>query len=141
MTQNTTPSIVGLRERLSLLASGCLLGTFGLLFSALSFRADLPALVFRERKPERRIPCQEVVQPKASLSREQLSKLLSVPERSARRKVQAILKEPYCQLPTLSIRTGVKTERDLYPLAFEPQTSLVVIYEGDIYVGYGFKRN
>jgi hypothetical protein len=89
---------------------------------------------------EHSLTCQEIVQPKAALSREQLAKLLSTPERSQRRNVQAILKEPYCRLPSLSIRAGAKTEREMYPLAFDPQTSLVVVYEGETYVGYGVKE-
>lgn len=141
MTQNITPSVVGLREKLYLLASGCLLGSLGLLFGALSMGLNVSTLVLPQRQAERRTICQEIVQPKATLSREQLSKLLSVPERSPRRKVQEILKEPYCRLPTLIVRAGAKTERDIYPLAFEPQTSLIIIYEGEIYVGYGFKRS
>ncbi len=85
--------------------------------------------------------CQEVVQPKAVVTREQLARLLTVPERDKRIKVQEIVKQPYCKMPTLSIRSGATTERDAYPLASDPQTWLVVLYEGDTYVGYGFKRS
>jgi hypothetical protein len=85
--------------------------------------------------------CQEIVQPKASVSREQLAQLLTVPERGDRAKVQAILKPPYCRMPSLSLRAKVITERDVYPLAADSQTWLVVLYEGKSYVGYGFKRS
>ncbi len=85
--------------------------------------------------------CQQIVQPKAALSREQLAQLLTIPERSQRRTVQEIVKEPYCRLSSLSIRSGAVTEREAYPLAFDPQTSLVILYEGKTYVGYGFKRD
>ncbi|HIK12627.1 MAG TPA: hypothetical protein IGS52_20615 [Oscillatoriaceae cyanobacterium M33_DOE_052] len=84
--------------------------------------------------------CEEMVLPKAQLSGEQLAKLLTVPEPAARTKVQEILKQPYCRLPSLSVRVGAITDRDAYPLAFDPQTWLVVLYEGENYVGYGFKR-
>lgn len=85
--------------------------------------------------------CQEVVQPGAAVSREQLAQLLTVPERGQRPAVRQIVKEPYCRMPSLTIRAGATTERDAYPLAFDSQTWLVILYEGDTYVGYGFKRS
>lgn len=85
--------------------------------------------------------CQEIVQPKAVVTREQLAKLLTISERDQRAKVQGIVKQPYCKLPSLSIRAGATVERDLYPFASDAQTWLVIAYEGDTYVGYGFKRN
>lgn len=84
--------------------------------------------------------CQEIVQPKAALSREQLAQLLAMPERVDRKKVQAVVKEPYCKMPSLSIRSGAMTERVAYPMVSDPQTWLVVLYEENTYVGYGFKR-
>jgi hypothetical protein len=84
--------------------------------------------------------CQEIVQPKATVSREQLAQLLTVPERGDRIKVQSIVKQPYCRMPNLSIRAGTMTERAAYPLASDPQTWIVILYEGRTYVGYGFKR-
>jgi hypothetical protein len=116
-----------------LLLAGYLLATFGLPF-------NLPSSVPKQRTPKLNLMCSEIVQPKAALSREQLAKLMAVPERSPRPNVQAVVKEPYCRLPTLSIRVGAMTDRELYPLAFDPQTSLVILYEGQTYVGYGFKR-
>jgi hypothetical protein len=85
--------------------------------------------------------CQEIVQPQAIVTREQLAKLLTIPERDKRVKVQAIVKQPYCKMPSLNIRAGATTEREAYPLDSDPQTWLVVAYEGDSYVGYGFKRD
>jgi hypothetical protein len=85
--------------------------------------------------------CQEIVQPKSVITREQLAKLLTIPERQQRAKVQAIAKQPYCKMSNLSIRAGATTEREAYPLASDPQTWLVVAYEGGTYVGYGFKRD
>jgi hypothetical protein len=85
--------------------------------------------------------CQEIVQPKSVITREQLAQLLTVPERQQRAKVQAIAKQPYCKMSNLSIRAGATTEREAYPLASDPQTWLVVAYEGGTYVGYGFKRD
>ncbi len=82
--------------------------------------------------------CQETVQSQAKLSKQQLSKLLMVPEGESRSKIREIAKEPFCKLSSLQIRVGATAEREAYPLAFDPQTQLVVLYEGDQYAGYRF---
>jgi hypothetical protein len=82
--------------------------------------------------------CQEVIQSKAILSREQLSRLLAIPERSEKAQIRQVVKEPYCKLSTLQIRSGEPSQREAYPLAFDPQTWLVILYEGDEYAGYSF---
>ncbi|MEM9907162.1 MAG: hypothetical protein AAF921_19285 [Cyanobacteria bacterium P01_D01_bin.44] len=82
--------------------------------------------------------CQEVVATKAVLSRSQLGQLLTVPERAERRAVKAIVQEPYCTMAGIEVRSGVKAEREAYPLAFDPNTWLVLLYEGEEYAGYGF---
>jgi hypothetical protein len=117
-----------------LLLGGALVAAIGLVFSQ-------PDLEPKSNAPDPSQFCQEIVQPKASVSREQLARLLTVPERGDRAKVQAILKSPYCRMPSLSIRAGATTERDVYPLASDSQTWIVVLYEGKSYVGYGFKRS
>lgn len=122
-----------------LLTTGSLLIT-GYLLTVLGLPLNPAPSVPQDNAQDRRLACQEIVQPKATLSREQLARLLSTPERSQRSNVKQIVKEPYCRLSSLSIRAGAMTERDIYPLGFDPQTSLVVLYEGDTYVGYGFKR-
>ena len=76
----------------------------------------------------------------ARLSREQLLALLAVPERDAKARVREITKAPYCQLSTLNIRAGVDAEREAYPLEFDPNTTLVILYENDEYAGYRFKH-
>ncbi|MEM8808839.1 MAG: hypothetical protein AAGF01_22705 [Cyanobacteria bacterium P01_G01_bin.38] len=83
--------------------------------------------------------CEKRVQPTAVLSREQLVKVLSIPERSERQVVQAVVSSPYCQLPDLDIRAGVRAERAVYPLAFDPKTWLVLLYEEGEYAGYAFR--
>jgi hypothetical protein len=45
---------------------------------------------------------------------------------------------PYCRLSELEVRAGVRAQREAYPLAFDPQTWFVVLYEGDQYTGYSF---
>lgn len=82
--------------------------------------------------------CQEIVQAKSVLSREQLSQLLSVPEGASRDQLRQVMNAPYCRLSNLEVRAGVTAQREAYPLAFDPQTWFVVLYEGDQYIGYAF---
>jgi hypothetical protein len=41
-------------------------------------------------------------------------------------------------LASLQIRAGATSLREAYPLEFDPQTWLVLLYEGDQYTGYRF---
>ncbi|MEL6319108.1 MAG: hypothetical protein AAFQ57_00455 [Cyanobacteria bacterium J06626_14] len=82
--------------------------------------------------------CQEVVQADATLSREELSQLISIPERQAKASVREVVSEPHCILPNVEIRKGAIAEREAYPLAFDPNTWVVLLYEGDEYAGYSF---
>jgi hypothetical protein len=82
--------------------------------------------------------CQRVVQSDAVLSRDELSQLLTVPERDAKATVKAIVSDPFCQLAPVEIRQGVVAEREAYPLAFDPNTWFVLLYEGEEYAGYSF---
>ncbi|NEP12900.1 MAG: hypothetical protein F6J92_40935 [Symploca sp. SIO1A3] len=123
----------------SLVTSSCLL-LIGYLLAVLELPLNPPLESTRERPLERSSICTEIVQPDVVVSQEQLNKLSDVPTYTQRDKVKQILKQPYCRLPALNIRVGAITEREAYPLAFDPQTSLVVLYEGKNYVGYGFKR-
>ncbi len=83
--------------------------------------------------------CQDIISSQAVLSRQQLTQLLTVPERENRQAIEAIAADPYCALATIEVRAGVMAERTAYPLAFDPNTWLVVLYENEEYVGYGFK--
>jgi hypothetical protein len=82
--------------------------------------------------------CQQIVQPQSVLSRDELSRLLTIPERNSKEAVRAIVSQPYCVLPSVEVRAGVTAEREAYPLAFDPQTWFVVLYEGNEYAGYSF---
>lgn len=97
-----------------------------------------PGKVFSRgaQKPNR--DCQEVVQPQSVLSREELAQVLAVPERDSRDRIRAIVAEPYCVLPGLTIRAGVMAVREAYPLEFDPETWLIILYEGEEYAGYRF---
>ena len=82
--------------------------------------------------------CEGPVNAQVSLSREQLAQFLTVSERDTRERVVQIVGQPYCQLSSLQVRAGVTAERQVYPLAFDPQTRLVILYEGNEYAGYRF---
>lgn len=82
--------------------------------------------------------CQQVVQESSVLSRDELAKLIAVPERSSKESIRQIIQEPYCVLPSLTVREGAPAVREAYPLAFDPQTWFVVLYEGDEYAGFDF---
>jgi hypothetical protein len=83
--------------------------------------------------------CQGEVHPDIVLSREKLAEFLTVSEREPKTRVQEILQQSYCQLPAIAVRAGVVAERDVYPLAFDPHTWLIVLYEGEEYAGYQFQ--
>lgn len=110
----------------------------GLMFALVGLLIDVRGVVSLGKVQPQNEVCQGAVQSDVKLSREKLAQLLTVPERDARTKVQEILAEPYCQLPALEVRAGVESEREAYPLEFDPQTWLVVLYEGDEYAGYRF---
>jgi hypothetical protein len=80
--------------------------------------------------------CTGKINPDATVSREQLANFLTVAERGSKAAVQDILQAPYCELPKLEVRAGVPAERTVYRLAFDPQTWLVVLFEGNEYAGY-----
>ncbi|NER80505.1 MAG: hypothetical protein F6K42_13200 [Leptolyngbya sp. SIO1D8] len=82
--------------------------------------------------------CQEKVQSQSVLSRAELSELLAVPERSSKEAVQQVIEAPYCVLSSIEVREGAIAERQAYPLEFDPQTWLVVLYEDGEYAGYDF---
>ncbi len=82
--------------------------------------------------------CAQRVETQSVLSRDELSELLAVPERSSREAVEAVIAEPFCVLNQTEIRAGIPAERVAYPLAFDPQTWLIVLYEEGEYAGYDF---
>ncbi|MGD1860938.1 MAG: hypothetical protein ACFB0E_13320 [Leptolyngbyaceae cyanobacterium] len=82
--------------------------------------------------------CHEFVQTEAKLSREQLAELLTIPVRDSKERVRQVVSEPYCRLSSLNVRADVQAEREAYPLEFDPETQLVILYENDEYAGYRF---
>lgn len=110
----------------------------GLMFAFVSLLMDMRGAIVPRAAGAEHDACQGTVNSQAVISKEQLAQLLTVPERDPKTRVRDILNEPYCQLPSLQVRAGVAAEREVYPLAFDPQARLVILYEGDEYAGYRF---
>jgi len=89
-------------------------------------------------RPSSQDICQQRVQSQSVLSRQELSQLLTVAERSDKETVRQIVQEPYCLLSPVTVREGVQADREAYPLEFDPQTWFVVLYEDGEYAGYDF---
>lgn len=100
---------------------------------------DIQKVISMEKLNRRFENCAGPVNSNATISREQLATFLTVSERGSKATVQDILRIPYCELPGLEVRAGIPAERSVYRLAFDPQTWLVVLYEGDEYAGYQFQ--
>lgn len=83
--------------------------------------------------------CIRQEQPKALVSRDQIKKLLETDLQAPKATVQEFLNVPYCVLSPGKTEAGLPAEREAYPLEFDPETWLVVLYEGDRYVGYDFR--
>lgn len=108
----------------------------GSVVAALGLLADVNGLTTK-KDPDREV-CQEVVQEKSFLSRDVLAQFLAVPEGVNKEQVRQVVQSPYCRLASMEIRSGAISQREAYPLAFDPQTWLVVLYEGESYTGYSF---
>ena len=125
---------------LKILLMGGLFLTIGVLGSDLR-RVGMVGNWFSSSMGNSRHPteaCQGEIHADVNISREKLAEFLVVSEREPKAKVQEILQQSYCQMPPIEIRAGVPAERQVYPLAFDPKTWLVVLYEGDEYAGYQF---
>ncbi len=117
----------------SMLAGGSMLMALGLL-------VDIHALAPMS-SPGVALPkdvCQQVAHPDAILSRANLAQLLAIPERSSQATARQVLPPPYCTLQPVAMRAGVTAQREAYPLDFDAQAWLVVLYEGGEYAGYSF---
>ena len=119
-----------------LLAGGLMLALVELLFDFQGMKPFLSQPTVPNSNPTQ--GCESMVQDSARLSRAQLAQLLTIPERDSKARVRQVVEQPYCTLPTLKVRSGVEAEREAYPLAFDPQTTLVILYENNEYAGYRF---
>lgn len=97
--------------------------------------------------------CQTPIQSGNLLSWQQLTQLLMLKEGSSRKQVQALIRQPYCQLPSMLIRAKTNADRHLWQVAPDASITLtpdaygiqaeqpiwvVILYEGDRYLGYRF---
>ncbi|NJL48843.1 MAG: hypothetical protein HC929_16930 [Leptolyngbyaceae cyanobacterium SM2_5_2] len=82
--------------------------------------------------------CIKIEQTQNFLSRDKLKKLLEVDAQAPKAAVREVLSEPHCVLEPSTNEGGVQAEREAYPLEFDPNTWLIVLYEGDQYAGYDF---
>lgn len=88
-------------------------------------------LFLRSASADRR--CETAVNDR-QLSEQTVKQLLAIPSQSPRSKVEALLGEPYCQLPNVTIRPELKSVRFLYRQPGD-RPWLVVLYEGAEYLG------
>lgn len=110
----------------------------GVLLAALAGIGPMTVLNSSNEGANAPVVCQEKIQSQSVLSRAELSKLLSISERAPKADVRAIIDEPYCTLPSVSVREGAISEREAYPLEFNPQTWFIVLYEEGEYAGFDF---
>lgn len=88
--------------------------------------------------------CAEVIKSGGEISRGQLSELLTMPENASKETVRQAIAEPYCALPAVSSKENegddapTVSEREAYPLAFDPEAWVVVSYTDGKYAGYDF---
>jgi hypothetical protein len=109
----------------------------GLILLIISVLLDVnPAALWSEAEPITP-ECQGPTNPSGVISRQQLSQLLTVPIAAPKQDLETFLDAPYCQL-AMPGAESLLTLGYAYPLAFDPQTWLVVLYEGDRYVRYDF---
>jgi hypothetical protein len=113
------------------MAGGSVLLTCGLLMD----QVRLPSSFAAKKSP---VECEAVVQTSTALSQKQLAQLLTVSEGDQKQRIREIVNQPYCTLPSLQIRAGATAQREAYPLEFDPNTWLVILYEGEQYTGYRF---
>ncbi len=83
--------------------------------------------------------CVKLEQTQSLVSRDQLKTLLDTDLQAPKATVQKLLKQPYCVMSPGKTEAGQPADREAYPLEFDPQTWLVVLYEGDRYAGYDFR--
>jgi len=81
--------------------------------------------------------CGPIANAEAAISRSQLAQVVQYPQNSASKPLQQFLGEAYCKLQGPNPTEA--SDRDVYPLEFDPETWMVIHYQGDRYLGYDFK--
>ena len=139
----TTPNVQNIKP---LIAVGLVVALAGLMLDTHRVEDFISnALAFASPRGNQAInhfrqSCETDIVETAKLSREQLLALLAVPERDSKARIRQIVQDPYCQLSAINVRAGVEAQREAYPLAFDPNVALVILYENDEYAGYRFKH-
>ncbi len=110
----------------------------GLVFAFVGLAFDLRHLLPMAPTASHHEACQGSVNQQVTLSQMQLAQFLTISERDSRDQVTQIVGAPYCHLQSLQVRASVTAERQVYPLAFDPHTRLVILYEGQEYAGFRF---
>ncbi len=119
------------QSRQVLMAGGSMLALAALVIT--------PQLKTSQVQPAEPFTCIKQENTKALASRDQLKSLLEIELQSPKSTVQSLLQQPYCVLSPGKTEAGQPADREAYPLEFDPQTWLVVLYEGDRYAGYDFR--
>lgn len=119
------------KPRQVLMAGGSVLA-----LAALLITPNLGSDQVQESSP---FTCVKLEQTQSLVSRDQLKTLLETDLQAPKATVQELLKQPYCVMSPGKTEAGQPADREAYPLEFDPQTWLVVLYEGDRYAGYDFR--
>jgi hypothetical protein len=133
MAKHLAPSRTSLAYGLQFI--GITVGSFliaGWFLNNPSWRLPLPS----SSQP---LQCRGSIQPNNDLSRDQLTQLSQAESSMTQAELQALLGQPYCQVASLELPGGEKAVGEVYPLAFDPQTWLVVLYRDEAFVGYQFE--
>lgn len=109
------------------------------LFMLASFFSGQSPFTLRTQSASSPLRCTQLVQPNQTLSREQLTTLRNLDGQQQQADLQDLLGKPYCQIEAMSDSTGATLTGNAYPLEFDPQIWLVVLYSGDAYAGYRFE--
>lgn len=129
--RGATPGDSQAKPRQVLMAGGSVLA-----LAALLITPNLGKEQVQESSP---FTCVKIEQTRALVSRDRLKALLEIDLQAPKATVQELLKQPYCVMAAGKTEAGQPTDREAYPLEFDPQTWLVVLYEGDRYAGYDFR--
>jgi hypothetical protein len=82
--------------------------------------------------------CIKQVEPESFMSRDELSALLKLDRPAGQAEVYKVIDQPFCVLGAKDGSTEANTERQAYPLEFDPQTWFVLNYKDGKFVDYDF---
>jgi hypothetical protein len=110
---------------------------WGLILLIIGVLLDVDPTVLWSGAPPPELECQGPTNPSGIVSRQQLAQLLTLPTATSKQELQALLNLPYCQL-AMPAAEPLSNLSYAYPLEFDPQTWLIITYEGDRYSKYDF---